>query len=267
KGKTIFDKLLFFTVSDVKCFPLLTDVDCTVIHLKYVECLWNRSDVNYTFYSKCHGSSFRECDSYIIRDNNNGCQQPEDNLKSIRFNTFQTKLEWGEKNERIQEHKLEAKVKLYPPTNLTVQYGPDSNLWFKWRQIFTHCVESEVRYRVNDEDWESTVASSQDYCINLPSNSSLYELQVRSRVSDSCGQSEEWSDWSQPVLWGNRNLARAPLPDSPMVWHVVLYCVGGATLLLLLVMLLHNERIRIILIPVVPKPSLVPHDLQVSRDK
>uniref|UniRef100_A0A8C6TQ91 Fibronectin type-III domain-containing protein n=1 Tax=Neogobius melanostomus TaxID=47308 RepID=A0A8C6TQ91_9GOBI len=132
-------------------------------------------------------------------------------------------------------------IKLYPPTNLTVQYRPDSHLWFEWRQIFTHCVESEVRYRVNDEDWESTVASSQEYCINLPSNSSLYELQVRSRVSYSCGQSEEWSDWSQPVLWGNRNLARAPLPDSPMVWHVVLYCVGGATLLLLLVMLLHNE--------------------------
>uniref|UniRef100_A0A8C6WQ10 Fibronectin type-III domain-containing protein n=1 Tax=Neogobius melanostomus TaxID=47308 RepID=A0A8C6WQ10_9GOBI len=172
----------------------------------------------------------------------------------------------GEKNERIQEHKLKTKVKLYPPTNLTVQYRPDSHLWFEWRQIFTHCVESEVRYRVNDEDWEkSTVASSQEYCINLPSNSSLYELQVRSRVSYSCGQSEEWSDWSQPVLWGNRSitdLARAPLPDSPMVWHVVLYCVGGATLLLLLVMLLHNERIRIILIPVVPKPSLVPHDLQ-----
>lgn len=120
-------------------------------------------------------------------------------------------------------------------------------------------------YKVNNNNWDMSRVSAgrEDYCINLPSNDSRYELQVRSRVSDACGQSIEWSDWSEPVVWGSNNSTDSnQLHGSLSVWTVVMYAVLGVTLVLLLVMLLHHERIRIILIPVVPKPSLVPQDFQ-----
>ncbi|XP_072301589.1 cytokine receptor common subunit gamma-like [Eucyclogobius newberryi] len=247
------------------------DVKCKVINLEYVKCLWNASGVNYSFYSGFHGKPLRECDSYIVESGLNvGCKQPEDKLETVRFNTCYTELRQGNQAYR-QNHQLKDKVKLNPPSNCTVQLRSDANLWFKWRQIFTKCVESEVRYRVNNHNWELSKISLgvQEYCINFPSNSSRYELQVRSALSHSCGSSEEWSEWSEPVVWGAHNktgFPPAPPPDklrySVDVWSVVLFCVGGATLILLIVLLLHHERIRIILIPVVPKPSLVPRDLE-----
>lgn len=243
-------------------------MDCRVIHLKYVECLWKNPDINYTFYSRFYGGSYRECDTYIIKDGlNAGCRQIEDNLKTKRFLTFETILEHEQKN-HTEELQLKNKVKLDPPSNLTVQFRSEE-LLFEWKQIFAHCVENEVRYRVNENRWEPSYKMKErnQYNIPLPSNSSRYELQVRSRVSDSCGQSEEWSDWSQPVVWGTHNntapaVSRASVDDSLNVWSVVIYCVVGVALFLLIVMVLRHDRIRIILIPVVPKPSLAPHDLQ-----
>lgn len=120
-------------------------------------------------------------------------------------------------------------VKLNPPTNLTVQMGSDSNLWFYWNQ--THkCVESEVRIRINGKEWEVSEKKNlflkccknndvsclgwqishvsverKFYTINLPSDSSLYELQVHSRLDKNCGQSLYWSEWSNPVTWGSNN--------------------------------------------------------------
>ncbi|KAK7926349.1 hypothetical protein WMY93_008659 [Mugilogobius chulae] len=247
-------------------FGQTPDVDCVVIHLKYIRCVWNTSDVNYTFYSRFNGESFGECDSYIVEGGLNvGCKQPEDVLKSKRFKTFYTKLQDGEQISTTQEHQIKSKVILNPPSNVTVQLRSDSNLWLTWAQIFAECVENEVRYRVNNNNWEvnSISGKQQEYCINLPSNSSRYELQVRSRVAYVCGPSDNWSEWSDPVVWGPHNKTVTVTDSSRLdAWTVVMYCVGGATLLLLIVLLLHHERIRIILIPVVPKPSLAPHVLK-----
>ncbi|XP_055004441.1 cytokine receptor common subunit gamma-like [Boleophthalmus pectinirostris] len=240
-----------------------TDVDCMVIGMKYVQCLWNTLDVNYTFYSGFDGESFRECDTYIVKDGLNvGCNQPEANSKlwTKRFETFLTKLQKGNQN-YLQEHELKDRVKLDPPSNLTVEYRSDSRLCFKWMQM-NDCVESQVRYRLNNNNWQEYMMSDNipEYCFNLPSNSSRYELQVRNRVNINCGSSNLWSEWSEPVAWGAHNMTYSTqLHDSVNVWTVVMYFVGGAILLLLIVMLLHHERIRIILIPVVPKPS---HDLE-----
>lgn len=45
-------------------------------------------------------------------------------------------------------------VKLNPPANLTVKLGPDSNLWYYWNQTSIICAEHEVRYRINNREWD-----------------------------------------------------------------------------------------------------------------
>lgn len=52
---------------------------------------------------------------------------------------------------------------------------------------------------------QTSFISSRSFCINLPSSSSLYELQVRGKVGSNCGESIFWSSWSKPVLWGSNN--------------------------------------------------------------
>ncbi|KAM6983637.1 cytokine receptor common subunit gamma-like [Tautogolabrus adspersus] len=153
---------------------------------------------------------------------------------------------------------------LYPPTNLTVQIESDLNLWLYWNQTAMRCMESEVRYRINNKEWDTTKVNigKQNYCINLPCSHCRYEAQVRSRIGDTCGESESWSNWSEPVVWGVDNSTDKDQMNSMSVWTPVLIVVGSITLILLVMMLLHHERLRIILIPLVPKPALIPRDIE-----
>ncbi|XP_076605963.1 cytokine receptor common subunit gamma-like [Chaetodon auriga] len=243
------------------------DVDCLVVHLEYVHCSWNKQgtpEVNYTFSSWFHNDENKtECTTYLSENSMNvGCIRPyQDRLK--RFYTFYTVLVHGNKTFEM-EHDLKSKVKLNPPTNLTVKMGSDSNLWFYWNQTASSCVESDVRYKTKNTNWDSNRVCTgvQSYCINLPSSSSQYELQVRSKLVKTCGDSLFWSDWSEPVVWGSNNSTDTNQMNGSMsVWTPVFYVLGALTIILLVMMLLHNERLRIILIPVVPKPS-ISHDIQ-----
>ncbi|XP_028278293.1 cytokine receptor common subunit gamma-like [Parambassis ranga] len=240
-------------------------VDCLVVHVKYVSCSWNikgTPEVNYTFSSWFHGYKESLCSTYLSENNvTTGCNQPYRNTS--RFLTFYTRLTHG-KDIFTREHQLKTKVKLHPPVNVTVQNGSDSNLWFYWNQTIPGCVESEVCYKINDKKCKSYKVSvgKQNYCINLPSSKSRYELQVRSRVDHSCGGSDFWSDWSEPAVWGSNNSTDTNQGTISMSPLTPLLCVGGVLILVLLaVMLLHHERHRIILIPV-PKPSLIPRDIE-----
>lgn len=141
-------------------------------------------------------------------------------------------------------------VLLNPPVNLTVQNGSDSNLWFYWNQTGEGCVESEVRFKTNNNKWEvvnkkihlvfyfcwglcafffiisfivfasksvvflppcffsqtsKLAIGRQNFVINLPSIDSRYEVQVRSKLGNNCGESRFWSNWSEPVVWGSNN--------------------------------------------------------------
>ncbi|KAM3869146.1 interleukin 2 receptor, gamma a [Diretmus argenteus] len=133
---------------------------------------------------------FSECATYITENSTViGCNHPYENLLEKRFYTFYTKLVHGN-NSTPLEFTLTSQVKLYPPANLTVHNGTDSNLWFYWNHsVASNCVESEVRYRTNYNKWEFSKLSvgRQNYCINLPSSSCRYELQVRSSIGDHCG--------------------------------------------------------------------------------
>nr|XP_020455485.1 cytokine receptor common subunit gamma-like isoform X2 [Monopterus albus] len=251
------------------------DVECRVVYLEYVECSWNKQgtpDINYTFSSWFYNDKETNCTTYVLENGiKTGCKQPYGN-DNKRFLSFYTTLVHGNKS-TTKGHELKNKVLLYPPVNVTVKNGSDFNLWFYWNQTKSNCAESDVRYRTNKRKWEHTKVSSgrQIFCINLPSSNSEYELQVRSRIGKDCGESIYWSNWSEPVVWGSNNSTDANLINSSMpVWTPVLFVVGIITLILLAVMLLHHERLRIYIIPVVPKPSLISHDienwLQISKN-
>ncbi|XP_037544197.1 cytokine receptor common subunit gamma-like [Nematolebias whitei] len=205
----------------------------------------------------------RKCDDYLFENNTAiGCNRPCN--KADRFYTFNTVLRHDSKM-YSKKHDLKMRVKLNPPTKVTVKNGSDFNLWFYWNQTAT-CVEREVRYRINNNKWETSKATADSYYINFPSSSARYELQVRSKMAEMCGGSIFWSDWSEPVVWGfNKSTNTNILKDSISVWTPVLYAVGAITLILLVLMLLQHERFRIILIPVVPKPSLNSPDIEFSK--
>ncbi|KAJ3606798.1 hypothetical protein NHX12_026317 [Muraenolepis orangiensis] len=160
----------------------LPEVDCVVVNLDYVHCVWNGStppDFNYTFYSRFDGA-FNPCARYVL-DNSTvmGCDQRYEKLILKRLERFTTRLELG--NQSIeQNHQLKSKVKLNPPTHLSVKNGTDFNLWFYWNNSYkSGCIVSEVRHRVEGKDWKSTaVQQKTSYCINLPSSSHRYELQI-----------------------------------------------------------------------------------------
>ncbi|KAM9332532.1 cytokine receptor common subunit gamma-like [Pholidichthys leucotaenia] len=239
------------------------DVDCVIVHLEYIQCSWNKQgtpEVNYTFSSWFEDNKPKSpCTTYLQSETNinTGCNQPYE--KGQKFQPFYTELD---NQSHPKKHNLKDKVKLNPPTNLTVKNGSDFNLWFYWNQTHTNCVESEVRFRKNNKTWEQSKVNTgtQECCINLPSSISRYELQVRSRVGNSCGESRYWSEWSKPAVWGTNNSTDSDVSLS--VWQPVLYVVGALTLILLVIMFLQHERLRIIFIPVVPKPSPILHDFE-----
>nr|XP_057942486.1 cytokine receptor common subunit gamma-like isoform X2 [Doryrhamphus excisus] len=238
------------------------DVDCIVLHLEAVHCSWNTT-VNHTFRSWFHSENITVCEHYLTqKDNNvnNGCIQPYGD-KGNRFLTFYTQLDHSN---YVKEHDLIKKVKLNPPTNLTVQNGADSNLWFYWNQTFASCVESEVRYRINDKKWAtySVIPGKQNYCINLPSSRSRYELQVRSRIEKTCGKSDFWSEWSEPVVWGSNKDTETDQAQSSMFVWIIVYILPPVALVLMGILLLQYERFRIHFIHVVPKPLLILHDIE-----
>ncbi|KAJ3606412.1 hypothetical protein NHX12_025933 [Muraenolepis orangiensis] len=233
------------------------EVDCVVVNLDYVHCVWNGStppDFNYTFYSRFDGA-FNPCARYVL-DNSTvmGCDQRYEKLILKRSERFTTRLELGNRSFE-QNHQLKSKVKLNPPTHLSVKNGTDFNLWFYWNNSYkSGCIVSEVRHRVEGKDWKSTaVQQKTSYCINLPSSSHRYELQVRNSIGESCGASG-WSDWSPPVFWGSVRESNST-GTSGFVWTPVFCGLGMIILLLMVILLVKHERIKVILIPILPDPG------------
>lgn len=59
--------------------------------------------------------------------------------------------------------------------------------------------------------------------VPFPNARSLYEFQVRVRMSSTCGQSDLWSEWSEPVFWGSMKKIN-DTGNIITVEHNVQYC-------------------------------------------
>ncbi|KAK2823051.1 hypothetical protein Q7C36_019651 [Tachysurus vachellii] len=240
-------------------------IECTVVNLEYVNCTWdgNRTLVeNYTFLSSYNNPGFpEECSSYqYVRGLRVGCAVVYSEKDLQRFEDFYTWLYRDNIIVAKQEYKsLLKRVKLKAPNNMSVLLK-DPELWIYWNttdKIRSHCQEREVRFRTNSNKW-NIYSSSMENAFNVPfpNSQSLYEFQVRVRMSSTCGQSELWSEWSEPVFWGTKMINDTDTGQQTSVALMVLGTVGAAVVLIMLTcLLIHSERIRVILVPVVPGPK------------
>ncbi|XP_057176366.1 interleukin 2 receptor, gamma a [Triplophysa rosa] len=210
---------------------------------------------HYTFEFRFANYDQLKCPKYHKMNGvNMGCVFPY--TETQRFSSLDTWLYYNNGSLATkQTHQLKQQVKLYPPYNLTVEARKDTELWLYWNVTQNkNCIESEVRHRMGNMDWQNKKPSNINF-FSLPFPSKKrYEFQVRARVGSACGESKFWSDWSEPVYWGpskpNNNT------DSPVSMSMtsVVLCTVGATIMLIILscLLVHSERLRIILIPVVP---------------
>ncbi|XP_060765625.1 interleukin 2 receptor, gamma a [Neoarius graeffei] len=245
---------------------LQLQIECTVMNLEYLNCTWDgdRTLVENITFKSSYGQpdAPSECSSYqyagAVRV---GCVVPYDELKIQRFSKFYA---WIYRNNIViakQEYKtLLNRVKLDAPYNVSV-FLRDPELWIYWN-ITNHaklsCQEREVRYRVNSNKWITNSNCVENaFNVPFPNAQRQYEFQMRVRISSTCGQSEMWSEWSEPVFWGpmkeiNDTETRQQTPAGLMV----LCTVGAAVVLIMLTcLLIHSERLRVILVPVVPSPK------------
>ncbi|XP_051542292.1 cytokine receptor common subunit gamma-like [Myxocyprinus asiaticus] len=256
----LFFSLFFWnTPSFASLESSVLEINCLIINLAYVNCTWydnGTQKYNYSFKSKFSGYETLECSKYHKYKNVNvGCMIPC--KETQRFNSLSTWLYNDNGSLMIeQKHDLIDKVKLYPPYNLSVVERKDAELWLYWNVTGQNsiCIESQVRHRTNNKDWQNKNPSIKtSFSLPFPSKS-LYKFQVRARVSASCGESKFWSDWSETVYWGSlkpNNDTEHPVTMSVMA--LVLYTVGAIIMLVILsCLLVHSERLRVILIPVVP---------------
>ncbi|XP_017344275.1 interleukin 2 receptor, gamma a isoform X1 [Ictalurus punctatus] len=151
-------------------------------------------------------------------------------------------------------------VKLNAPNNVSLLLS-ETELWIYWNVTSNakdQCQEREVRYRINSNNWiiySRTMGNT--FNVPFPNARSLYEFQVRVRMSSTCGQSDLWSEWSEPVFWGSmKKINDTETRQQMPVGLMVLCTVGAAVVLIMLTcLLIHSERLRVILVPVVPSPK------------
>ncbi|XP_051973196.1 cytokine receptor common subunit gamma-like isoform X2 [Xyrauchen texanus] len=234
------------------------EINCLIINLVYVNCTWDDNGTqkyNYSFKSMFSGHETLECSNYhIYKYVNVGCMIPY--KETQRFNLLSTWLYNDNGSLMIhQKHDLKDKVKLYPPYNLSVVERKDAELWLYWNVTGNNslCTESQVRHRNDNKDWQiKTPSTKTSFSLPFPSKKQ-YKFQVRARVSASCGESKLWSDWSEPVFWGSLKPNNDTGPDTKSVTALVLYTVGTIIMLVILsCLLVQSERLRVILIPLVP---------------
>ncbi|XP_017581156.1 interleukin 2 receptor, gamma b [Pygocentrus nattereri] len=240
------------------------DINCMVINLEYVHCSWTRSqmqNMSYNFSSAFkHPDSYQECPQYLQENGQNvACRIPLH--KNGQFDAFYTKLSMGGNLTVKKDYKhLKERVKINPPFNLSVNWSANGELCLYWVNNVSKpsCVEVMIRYRRASNQWQvSAEYQSTSYCIPLVPMGVNFTFQVKSRIGNLCGPGF-WSEWSAPLQWGNyTGSISAPVPQS--WWY--LWLLGVIVLIALAVLLCYIERVKVLILPVVPDPSKNLQDL------
>ncbi|XP_052006271.1 interleukin 2 receptor, gamma b [Xyrauchen texanus] len=267
-AKNICFGLLLFILSSQRCWSAASlSVKCMIINLEYVECTWypKASKFNYTFSSAfLNNSSFKNCPEYILEHSYTvGCKIP---LKS-QFDKLYTNISSGTGGNQTTSQVFESLnryVQLNPPYNVSVTwYEQNSTLLLHWKNStsISKCVVYMVRYltdtNLHGVQTQYANVTETSFSLHMVSKNKRYVFNVRSTVAGVCGSSDYWSNWTAPLEWGGTgNSSRQGL-----------FGILPVILLFLLVLLLcYCERIKIILLPIVPDPSKNLQDLFHKHD-
>ncbi|KAL4631682.1 cytokine receptor common subunit gamma-like [Arapaima gigas] len=183
-------------------------VSCVIVNLEHTDCSWRHvpsPQSNYTFQSRLGDrGSYSDCPRYLLQGGYTvGCRLPYTLLD--RFKTLHLRLTHDSALAWEQTVQLLNQVKLNPPHNLSVEVNrQNQELWLYWNHsVKSNCRENQVMYRRNEESqWQfSTLLPADFYSLPQASLKSQYEFKVKTRVSNTCGMSEFWSDWGPPVWW------------------------------------------------------------------
>uniref|UniRef100_A0A8B9J666 Interleukin 2 receptor, gamma b n=1 Tax=Astyanax mexicanus TaxID=7994 RepID=A0A8B9J666_ASTMX len=252
----VFVQRLLFALAEGGCTSeeCAVDINCMFINWEYVNCSWTRpkmQNVNYTFSSKLSSKTvYKECPQYLQEHGQNvGCRIPftvED-----QFRHFSTNLSVGRNQSVTKDYdQLLNRVKFNPPNNISVNWtGANGSLCLNWVRSIKqqNCVRYMVPHKTNKNK----------YCIPYVSKEVNFTFQVRSKLEGSCGTSDFWSDWSDPVQWGNYtgmlNIIQVKKSKSP----IFLSCFFLSIVLLFF----SSLTICIFILPVVPDPSKILQDL------
>ncbi|KAF7707342.1 interleukin 2 receptor, gamma b [Silurus meridionalis] len=204
----------------------------------------------------------QECQEYLREQNHNvGCRIPlKDSLH--RFHSFDAKLSDGGNQSICKKYPEMTKiVKLHPPSNISVnsssREGEVCVCWIR-SKIKPDCVNYTVGYQKDSGLWKfSTPKSSTSFCVSPVSSGVVYTFKVRSGISDMCGPSNFWSDWSDSVQWIN-NEGDVSVGQPQSFWHILGSVVAVITFIILVLLLIYSERIRV---SVAPDPTKSLQDL------
>ncbi|XP_051505921.1 interleukin 2 receptor, gamma b [Myxocyprinus asiaticus] len=273
--KYIYIGLLLFILSSQRCWSADSlSVKCMIINLEYVECTWypKASKMNYTFSSAfLNNSSFKNCPEYILEHSYTvGCRIP---LKSQdqRLNKFFTNISSGAGGNQSTSQVFESLkkyVQLNPPYNVSVTWDEqNSTLLLQWKNSTSipKCVVYMVRYLIDTNihggQTQYSNVTETSFRLHMVSKNKRYVFNVRSTVNGVCGPSDYWSNWSAPLEWGGTGNS-----SRPGWWQGLFGILPVILLFLLVVLLCYCERIKIILLPVVPDPSKNLQDLFHKHD-
>ncbi|NWY56193.1 IL2RG protein, partial [Chionis minor] len=239
-------------------------VECVIFNEEYMNCTWGSRETltaNYSLYYWYENRSpVVECKHYLqVQGIIVGCHFNQSEI--IQFQPFRVlinaSLSGSTLEVRSERMDLQDLVKPAAPVNLNIRNVSGNQLQLTWTSPYpkAQCLEHAVKYKSNkDTSWTEQQVKGDIFSFPSVDYEKYYTFYVRSKINSYCGNTQLWSEWSVPVVWGSKDVA-----EDQMHWfwiHMVLIPIASCLLLLVLVVLLvRMERVWVILMPRIPNPS------------
>ncbi|XP_048461238.1 cytokine receptor common subunit gamma-like [Rhincodon typus] len=235
------------------------NLNCIVYNEEFMECRWNHTEgePNSTLFYWYTSKPKQECMNYIQENGYNvGCYFSKD--KIIEFEDFNIYRNGSNDSGNISSRsnfQLQNQVKLYPPTNLTLNMSENNELLLSWEPPakLLKCRMYEVRHRSNkDKDWQVQVINAQKkYVLSSVDPEKFYTFQVRSKINQYCASAKLWSEWSPAIQWRKDHTQS----EGSAGLRTIITVLSLLGLMLLVVIVTKNERLKVIIIPKIPNPG------------
>ncbi|XP_051486167.1 cytokine receptor common subunit gamma [Apus apus] len=242
-------------------------VECILFNEEYMTCIWGSRETLKANYSLYYWYENRppvvECMHYLQDQGVSvGCRFNESEI--IQFQTFHVLINasLGGRTLKIPSEPMHLQdlVKPEAPVNLTVHNMTGNQLQLTWASPYpkARCLEHAVKYKSNkDTSWTEHRVKGDVFSLPSVDYEKYYTFYVRSKINSYCGNTQLWSEWSVPVVWGSNSTSKSAAEEQ-LHWfwfHTVFIPIACLFLLILVILLVRMERVWIILMPRIPNPS------------